>query len=142
MTLSNTSRLLLLLATLGLAACETRQTASRPPANELVGSWRVVTDRAVAAGIEIIWTIDDRHIVVTDGGGNQLSRSEYRIDPSQTPKHINMTIRDDKAVEDRPGIYRIDDGRLRLAFSVDGSPRPTKFDDDPDALILKRVDIQ
>ncbi|HEX2476923.1 MAG TPA: TIGR03067 domain-containing protein [Lacipirellulaceae bacterium] len=139
MRLSTTFRLVLLVATLGVSACETQQVPTRPQANELVGSWRVITERVAATGVEIIWKIDDRHIVITDGDGNEISRSEYRIDPSQKPKHINMTIRDDKIVEDRPGIYQIADGRLRLTFSVDGSARPTKFDDRY-ALMLNRID--
>jgi uncharacterized protein (TIGR03067 family) len=98
----------------------------------------VVNERTKAAGVEIIWKIDDRQIVVTDGSGNEISCSDYRTDPTQTPKHINMAIRD-IAAEDRPGIFEIDGRRLRMAFSVDGSPRPTSFDD-REALVLERVD--
>jgi uncharacterized protein (TIGR03067 family) len=127
-----------MLAAVGLSACRSERSSKGQQANELRGSWRVITQRAVAAGIEIIWTIDDRYIVVTDRDGTEISRSEYRTDSAQTPKHINMTIRDDKAAEDRPGIYQLDGDQLRFAFSVDGSARPSNFDD-PEALILKRV---
>jgi uncharacterized protein (TIGR03067 family) len=132
---------LLLLATIVVSGCGTQQAASRTQANELLGSWRAISERVSAAGIEIVWTIDDGQIVITDGDGNEISRSDYRIDPMQTPKHINMTIRGEGILEDRPGIYQIDEGRLHLAFSVDGSPRPTKFDD-PELLIFERVEAR
>ena len=138
MTFSTTFRVVLVLAAVGLSACSEERSPAAPQANELRGSWRVITERAIAAGIEIIWAIDDRHIVVTDRDGTEISRSEYRIDPTQTPKHIDMTVRDHKAVEDRLGIYQLEGDQLRFAFSVDGSPRPTNFDN-PEALVLKRV---
>lgn len=130
---------MLVLWAITLSACNSRRESAPPQPDALLGSWRVVSERVKAAGIEIIWTIDERHIVITDGSGIEISRSEYQTDPTQTPKYINMTIRGDELVEDRPGIYQLDENQLRFAFSVDGSPRPTGFDD-RDVVILERVD--
>ncbi|HEV2296243.1 MAG TPA: TIGR03067 domain-containing protein [Tepidisphaeraceae bacterium] len=123
--------------TITLFACNSRSVSTPSPPDPLHGSWRVISEPAKAAGIEIIWTIDDRHIVVSDGSGDEISRSEYRTDPSKTPKHIDMAIRD-IAAEDRPGIYEIDGRLLRLAFGVAGDPRPTSFDH-PQAFTLEHV---
>ena len=56
----------------------------------------------------------------------------YMLDPSKQPKTINMhadrTVSDGtRKTQDLRGIYKLEDGRLTLAYRRDG-PRPEKFE--------------
>jgi uncharacterized protein (TIGR03067 family) len=100
------------------------------PAEELRGSWRALSNngRVLAdTGVEIIWFFGGDEIVVSLGSGEVVSRSPYVVDVTQVPHHINMYL-EGPPQEDRPGVYEINGQNLRIAFSVDGSPRPASVD--------------
>lgn len=94
----------------------------------LLGSWQIVDQRMMNADIEVIWTFSDSSIVISDGAGEIISQSPYTIDDTKVPHYITMQITD-IAVEMRPGIFDIKDNELKMSFRVDGSPRPTSFED-------------
>lgn len=103
---------------------ETPQTGSTDP--NLYGVWRVVgigEKKLASTGLEVRWTISDTDIAISNGEGEEISRSVYYTDTSYVPHHITMEIRDSDT-EDRPGIYKISGNALQMTFSLFGEPRP------------------
>ncbi|MEM1069263.1 MAG: TIGR03067 domain-containing protein [Planctomycetota bacterium] len=65
------------------------------------------------------------------GGDEDLGDGSYRLDPSQTPKHIDIRGEDGDITQ---GIYELDDESLRLCISnVIGSTRPSSFESTADS---------
>ena len=66
--------------------------------------------------------------------------STYTLDPSTTPKSIDMTT----GGRTKPGIYDLQGDTLRLCMSENTDERPTAFDSQPNSvndvvLTMKRV---
>jgi uncharacterized protein (TIGR03067 family) len=65
----------------------------------------------------------------------------YFIDPSQTPKTLDLTIRGDKGSTDLYLIYKFERDALHLRLREGNGPRPVDFEtpaDDCIALVLRR----
>lgn len=81
--------------------------------------------------------------------GSQASTAAFKIDPTKSPKHIDLFGKD--PVPQNPeipllGIYAIEGDRLKLSWSkIDGEFRPTSFDLAPGnktrqvSLVLERI---
>jgi uncharacterized protein (TIGR03067 family) len=114
------------------AADSAKHDTTNRNAENLKGTWMWVS--AIADGKPK--TDDDlkagRVAMVFDGasadvtvGGNTTQRSTYRIDPTKTPKEIDLTIKD--YGETCQGIYVLDGDYLRLCYTQPGMDRPTEF---------------
>lgn len=69
-------------------------------------------------------------------GGEPHMKGTFKLDPSQTPKRIDMTIEDgadgDSKGKSLAGIYELKDDELKWCFvPPDGGERPTGFASQP-----------
>lgn len=122
--------LLTVLATIGVRAPSVH---SQPPsptsgdAEAILGIWEVV---ALEAGgrpesdKNYRWTtfVFSRDKLILREGFNPPLEFTYHLDPSTTPKAIDLTIRGHTA----RGIYKLEGDELLLCISM-GGPRPTNF---------------
>ena len=66
----------------------------------------------------------------------------YVLDPTQTPKLLDLTIRGDKSSTDIPAVYKIERDRLFIRIREGGGQRPPDFEvgaDDCITLVLRQV---
>jgi uncharacterized protein (TIGR03067 family) len=89
----------------------------------LVGSWKVTS---------ATWTFDKSHDVksvvltawkfssdrFTASGGEKRDEGEFSIDPSKSPKHINLTISKSQVRVPIRGIYTLEGQRLKIAWTT------------------------
>jgi uncharacterized protein (TIGR03067 family) len=112
--------------------------------NRLAGTWQVVplegsegNKDAQAAAKKMKITIDgDKYTVFSEGKVTQ--EGTLRIDPSKTPKTLDMTVTKGggkgRVVE---CIYQLDKDTLRLCTALTGKGRPDKFASTPDSAVTK-----
>lgn len=116
----------LLMATVGLARdAETEQ-------ERFQGNWNMVqgfqkgekiSEQAVKDARLMLF--EDRHTVWVDG---QFMAGAHKLDPSQSPKTIDVT--DDRGPykgKTCKGIYELEGDRMRVAFAAPGEDRPKEF---------------
>ncbi len=121
--------------------------AARPdaPAKSIDGTYKVLsatfggkqdTEKTAKAQFEF----KDGMVTITDGGGKKEESAAFKLDPSKTPGHIDITPgKGDKTVL---GIYQTTATKegleLTIAFTKDGADRPTDFKGvGPGAMVVK-----
>jgi len=103
----------------------------------LGGTWQIqsIVDEGETLSADIIRTkiAEDGRVRIGVRGASVISPRDdqnrlwaYRIDPSQSPKHIDVTTRFDTVLK---GIYTFDGDRLLLCVAkTEDDPRPTTFE--------------
>ena len=112
--------------------------AEKKDADEIEGTWTVVNDDGFRKGEK--WVIAGGQI--REGEGDKIFRF-YKLDPSKTPKCIDVTLMgqpDGQALAILTGIYSLEDDQLKVYLAFSGKERPTAFPQKtgPNVLILKR----
>jgi uncharacterized protein (TIGR03067 family) len=103
------------------------------PAKSIEGKYKVVS--AVFGGKEdkekatkVTFEFKGDEVVIDEGGGRKEETATFKLDPSKTPAHIDITPKSDKTVH---GIYKTkatkDGLEVTIAFSKDGGARPADF---------------
>src|SRR5262249_27742234 len=66
------------------------------------------------------------------GRSGWSTKGTYTIDPSQSPKHMDLVCTSGvgKGLSLK-GIYKVDDGKLTICYGGPGKPRPTAFTSKP-----------
>ena len=111
------------------------------------GTWTVVSREFVGkktsdADLKALKvTIDENSLTLDDG--QKKEKHAYKLDPSKTPKTIDLASTGIEQKETTPAIYELDDDSLKICWSEkDPDHRPTKFVGDEASgqtmLILKR----
>jgi uncharacterized protein (TIGR03067 family) len=109
---------------------------------KLVGTWEVISVEANGQKFPAEATRDFRYIFTADTatrkkGEKAESGAGYRLDPSRSPKWIDMTGKKDGKDHAIPGLYSLEGDTLKLCFRTDykkdGKPtdaplRPTRLD--------------
>ena len=135
--------LALLLLTGAIAAGDdTKDKAIKEERAKLVGTWKVdaveVNGQKIPAeaikDFEFIFTADS---LTRKKDGKAESGSGYKLDPSKSPKWIDMTGTTDGKEQSIPAVYKLDGDTLTMCFRHDykknGKPgevqkRPEKLD--------------
>ncbi|MEX0727768.1 MAG: TIGR03067 domain-containing protein [Planctomycetaceae bacterium] len=98
------------------------------------GTWRAVGltvdgNKAADADARKITVVNDANGSWTlHSEGKKVGEGTSTIDPTQTPKTIDLTTTDDAGnVKTYLGIYEIFETTRRLCFAPEGKPRPTEF---------------
>lgn len=121
-----------------VTAEETREQAIKQDREQFLGTWRVVL--FVLDG-QLVAESEARKLTVVNGiDGSWSLRSEENdigggtssIDPSQTPKTIDLTVTEGDGKGDQfLGIYELEEKTRKLCFVEKGKERPTEFTSTP-----------
>ena len=72
----------------------------------------------------------DRYTI--DRGGDRTSRGTCKIDPTKSPKTMDVTIIDgENKGQTRLGIYELSGDTYRACLAASGKPRPSAFSSEP-----------
>lgn len=106
--------------------------------DDIAGEWECIS--AINDGREIdAATVKKLLLTLTEQGGYKTTLAEQvlfdstcTIDSSKTPKHIDMlgTEGENKG-KAAQGIFKLNDGKLAICYTMPGMQRPTEFKSDP-----------
>ena len=108
--------------------------STRSDDSNIQGTWRVVfpEDNGRSAPPEalrdILFVITKDKVIMESGGRKQ--ESTYKLDPSTSPKSIDITAEG----RTKPGIYDLQGDTLRICISEETEVRPNAFDSQPDSV--------
>ena len=127
-----------------------QQSAKRPAGKmdkdriSILGTWKVTyaedSGRVTPTDAlkDIRFVIEEKTMITELG--ERTSVATYRLDPSTTPKSIDIN----ENGRTKPGIYDLQGDTLRICISEHSDDRPTKFDSQPNSandliILMKRV---
>lgn len=134
----------------GLASAAEDKTAAadKPDAERILGTWILdSTERKIdlfqgdGQTVKLTFEADAFRFAVEKDGGKTLDLSgSYFIDPAQTPKLFDVTIRGGDGSNTVFAIYEFKDDKLRVRLRDNNGPRPAGFEpaDDCQTLTFKR----
>ena len=103
---------------------------------KLEGVWRCVAVQRNAKEFPSPKGAEDELVVGADGLLFKVKvikaevKAGYALDPSQSPRHIDVKLKaDGKDDVVRKGIYELDGETLRLGLGAPGGDRPKSFDE-------------
>jgi len=105
----------------------------------LVGTWKVVSIEANGKEFPAEATKDFQFIFTADfltrrKGGKLESRAGYKLDPSKSPKWLDMTGATDGKEQSVPALYKLDGDTLTLCFRTDYKKKPNEDRKRPEKL--------
>lgn len=113
----------------------------------LDGTWELISlekdGQAVSAEEvkqhKLVWIINADKIVMQSTSGRTTAK--YSVDPSGSPRRIELTLASDPEKEDRTlqGIYARTNGTLRICYDPKGSVQPKKFETAAGSSVLVMV---
>jgi uncharacterized protein (TIGR03067 family) len=146
-------RLVCLMGVVGVSGCLTLggPGSGDPEVRDLQqmqGEWRLAETTGFGQaspsgeGADLRLTLQGRDLALLAPGragkGDQvLYRGAVRLHPSSSPKAIDLVFAENGKVKHRPGIYALEEGRLRLCLAVpvegpeEQPQRPTDFSCQP-----------
>jgi uncharacterized protein (TIGR03067 family) len=101
---------------------------------KLQGTWKVVSGESEGKEAPIdelkqaTWVFKGDKLIVTKA--TESHESDYKIDPTQKPKTIDVTPRqgpEEEKDKTFPGIYQLDGDTLKLCMNGPDMERPTEF---------------
>ncbi len=128
----------------GLVAVGAGAARQDAPAKSIDGSYKVLsatfggkpdTEKTAKAQFEF----KDGVVMIGEAGKEREEKAEFKLDPTKTPGHIDISPKNDKQVL---GIYQTKATKegleLTIAFTKNGKDRPTDFKgDDKDAVVIR-----
>jgi uncharacterized protein (TIGR03067 family) len=107
-----------------LLAADTPKDAVKKEKEKLVGTWKVGSVEVNGKKVPPEQIKDYQFIFTTDSltrkqGGKAESGSGYKLDPSKSPKWIDMTGITDGKEQSIPAVYKLDGDTLTLCFRID-----------------------
>jgi uncharacterized protein (TIGR03067 family) len=119
-----------------LCACST-STHITNNTNPLAGTWSCVSatvdgKRLPHETTDLLQLTLTQNRYTTKKGSDVLFDSTYTVDPSKSPKQINMIgTEGDLTGKVAPGIYSFDDDVLKICYVMPGLKRPEIFESPP-----------
>jgi uncharacterized protein (TIGR03067 family) len=118
------SHVLMILVAGPLLAANSPEDAIKKEKEKLVGTWQVVSVEAKGQKFPAEALKDFQFIFTADSatrqkGGKAESGAGYKLDPSKSPKWIDMTGTTDGKARAIPGLYELDGNTLTLCFRAD-----------------------
>jgi uncharacterized protein (TIGR03067 family) len=116
------------------ASSADQEDALRKERERLRGTWRIVAlehsgnkvDEAEARKLTVVNGADDQWTLFQDG--NALARGVNKLDPTQQPKAIDITLTEADGKEQKyRAIYELKDKTRRLCIAPLGKDRPAEF---------------
>jgi uncharacterized protein (TIGR03067 family) len=149
---------LLIAATALASAADNPADAIKAEKSKLTGTWKVEGFEADGQKVPPEFVADVRLVFTAESmtrkkGDKAESGSGYKLDPSKSPKWIDLTGKTDGKDVAIPAVYELDGDTLKLCFPAEykkgGKPvaerllkRPTKLDGGKDTrqvlMVLKR----
>ncbi len=120
-------------ASLSTAAPVPKELKNRPDAERYVGAWDTVVSESNGQPYnKACWTFDADLKMVSNGGGGGTSHWVIKIDPTKSPKTID--------IGSYPGVYDFDGADIRIAYTLGGA-RPLEVKSGPGVYysVLRRV---
>jgi uncharacterized protein (TIGR03067 family) len=118
--------------------------STRSDDSNIQGTWCVVASKDSGRTAPPEALRDIRFVIMKDKmtmeSGGRKQESAYTLDPSTSPKSIDLTTNG----RTKPGIYDLQGDTLQICFSESTDKRPTAFDTQPDSvndvvLTMKRM---
>jgi uncharacterized protein (TIGR03067 family) len=142
-----------LLTAVGLLTVRLAATADDPArddAKRFLGRWQIVDGeddgrRETPERIKDTFVdVTPDQISVTDRDQKKTWVTTYKLDPSQSPRTIAMTVTQGEwKGKTAHGIYRFDGDTLRICYALPGQPAPAEFTTKPGSkqlvFVLKRA---
>jgi RNA polymerase sigma-70 factor (ECF subfamily) len=120
--------------------------AAKNDQDKLQGTWETTAMEVngqdfAANGVKLKFTFKGNMIIMTGENAEEITRDysefRYKLDPSKTPKAIDMTVtkgdRKDSVID---GIYEMKGDTLRICTKIDGTGRPAKFTGEGEGTVL------
>jgi uncharacterized protein (TIGR03067 family) len=105
-----------------------KKAAVKAELKRLEGQWRIVAAEQGGQPVEAndIVVFSDHKCTVTNPTSKVVWQNSLALDPSRTPKHMEVT--NTKTKQQWRGIYELKGDRLRVVFQGNnGGKRPTEF---------------
>jgi uncharacterized protein (TIGR03067 family) len=136
--------ILVLAAGLLLAADAPKDDATKKDVEKFQGTWTAA--EVVINGMdlpedqlkELKLTIDGNKRTLKVGDAVR-TKSTFKLDPSKSPKHIDITIEEGPQKGTYPGIYEITADTQKLCLALEGGGRPKEFSSKADSGHLYQV---
>lgn len=141
-------------AGLGAASLSAEENADLPDARRIQGAWK--QEAKIEKGVEtkideseenqltlrVTFEEQDLKVLLGPKGAPIEIAGSYYLDPAQTPKLIDVTIKGADGSNEVHAIYKFEKDRLYLRVRNGGGQRPIDFDtpeDDCSTIILRRL---
>ena len=123
--------------------------AAPPPGTDgmkIQGTWEIESARYDGAKtselVGVTMTFTDKRVTTKRGG--ETIDDDYVLDPTQKPKHLDISGKRGKETVAIPAVYQfLDDDTLMICNADEGRPRPTELNtkkgDRRSVAVLKRV---
>jgi uncharacterized protein (TIGR03067 family) len=123
-----------ILLSMALASEARSEDKTQEESTKFQGAWQILTGQVAGKPVPedkikgTTMVVAKDGLFVQDRGNKKTWVMTYKLDPSQKPKTITMTITEgERKGQTALGIYALEGDDLKLCYSLPGEERPTEF---------------